>query len=246
MTAHIKTKIEDSTLVVTIDRPEAKNALSLAMYRELTAALIELDANPSLTNCILYGSEQCFTAGNDLKDFLSGGKLNRQHPTVELLYQLATTEKPIIAAVAGPAIGIGTTLLLHCDLVVAAENSIFQLPFARLGLCPEGASSLLLPSLIGQQKAFELLVLGERFDGKEAKAMGMVNKLVEQGSTLSIAQEYADKLAKLPQQAVVSSKALIRADEEKVKARLAIELTQFQTLMDSEEAQQIINQFFRK
>ncbi len=246
MTAHIKTKIEDSTLVVTIDRPEAKNALSLAMYRELTAALIELDANPSLTNCILYGSEQCFTAGNDLKDFLSGGKLNRQHPTVELLYQLATTEKPIIAAVAGPAIGIGTTLLLHCDLVVAAENSIFQLPFARLGLCPEGASSLLLPNLIGQQKAFELLVLGERFDGKEAKAMGMVNKLVEQGSTLSIAREYADKLAKLPQQAVVSSKALIRADEEKVKARLAIELTQFQTLMDSEEAQQIINQFFQK
>lgn len=245
MQGTVKTEVTNSTLVIQLDRLSAKNALSLSMYRQLTAALIQLDQDPNLTSAVIYGSEQCFTAGNDLKDFLSGGELNRNHPTVELLYQLAETKKPLIAAVAGPAIGIGTTMLLHCDLVVASTNSIFQLPFAKLGLCPEAASSYLLPSKVGHQVAFELLVLGERFDAVKAESLGLVNKVVAEDTCLEQATIYAEQIAKLPADAVTSSKALMRSDKDKTEQILKLELAQFQRLMDSEEATQIISSFFK-
>ncbi len=246
MTSHINLETRDSTLIITMARAEAKNALSLTMYSELTNALAQLDQDPQLTSAIIYGSEQCFTAGNDLKDFLAGGELNRSHPTVQFLYQLVATKKPIIAAVAGAAIGIGTTMLLHCDLVVAGDNSVFQLPFCRLGLCPEAASSLLLPNLVGHQKAFELLVLGEKFDVETGKTFGLVNKVVEPELVLTNAIGYAEQLSQMPLDAVVTSKSLMRADKEKTEALLAIELEQFQRLMDSDDAKAIIGSFFNR
>lgn len=246
MLGTVNTQVKDSTLLIQIDRLEAKNALSLSMYRQLTVALKQLDEDPKLTAAVVYGSEQCFSAGNDLKDFLSGGELNRDHPTVQLLYQLVATKKPIIAAVAGPAIGIGTTMLLHCDLVVASENALFQLPFAKLGLCPEAASSYLLPKQVGHQTAFELLVLGERFNAIKAQQLGFVNKVVGEGECLTEALSYADKIAELPAAAVASSKSLMRSNTEQVEKMLALELIEFQRLMDSEEAKQIISSFFKR
>lgn len=246
MTSHINLETRSSTLIIRMARGEAKNALSLNMYSELTSALVQLDQDSKLTSAIVYGSEQCFTSGNDLKDFLVGGELNRSHPTVQFLYQLVTTKKPIIAAVAGPAIGIGTTMLLHCDLVVAGDNSVFQLPFCRLGLCPEAASSLLLPNLVGHQKAFELLVLGEKFDVKASQSFGLVNKVVAPELVLANALEFAEQLAQMPLDAVVTSKRLMRTDKSKTQDLLALELAQFQRLMDSDEAKTIIGSFFNR
>lgn len=246
MQGTVNTEIKNSTLVIQLDRLAAKNALSLSMYRQLTAALVKLDEDPNLTSAVIYGSEDCFSAGNDLKDFLTGGELNRQHPTVELLYQFVATKKTVIAAVAGPAIGIGTTMLLHCDLVVASENTIFQLPFAKLGLCPEAASSYLLPTKVGHQTAFELLVLGERFDAVKAEQIGLINKTVKEGSCFSEAMVYADKIANLPNEAVVTSKSLMKHEQDRIEKMLNLELNEFQRLMDSEEAKQIISSFFKR
>lgn len=246
MSQQIQTQVSGSTLIITIARPEAKNALSLAMYQSLTQALRQFDQDDKLTSAIVYGSEQCFTAGNDLKDFLAGGELNHQHPTVQFLHQLVRTEKPLIAAVAGPAIGIGTTMLLHCDLVVASENSVFQLPFSKLGLCPEAASSALLPKQIGRQLAFELLVLGNRFDAVTGKELGLINSKVEEGEALTKAMEYAEQLSKLPLDAVKTSKRLINEDKDRIANIIDIELTQFQRLMDSSETKSIIANFFKR
>lgn len=246
MTDHISCSIEGTTLVIRLNRLQAKNALSLAMYRKLTQALQQLDDTEQLTSAVIVGSEQCFSAGNDLKDFLAGGELNREHPTVAFLHQLALTQKPIIAAVAGPAIGIGTTMLLHCDLVVAASNSVLQMPFAKLGLCPEAASSVLLTKQIGYQQAFELMVLGSKFDAQQAFDLGLLNKVVEPGQVEQAAMLYAEQLAQLPTDAVQTSKALMKSDKAKVQNIIEMELKEFQRLLDSEQTKQIISGFFAR
>lgn len=245
MSEHILSRVENSTLIISINRPEAKNALSLSMYQSLTQALKDYQQDDNLKSAIFYGSESCFTAGNDLKDFLSSGELNRDHPTVQFLYEIANCQKPLIAAVAGPAIGIGTTLLMHCDLVVAADNTVFQLPFSQLGVCPELASSLLLPKMVGYQQAFELLVLGERFDAQKALELGLINK-VSDDNVLDGALDYANKLAKLPASSVMASKSLIRSDVKQVNETIEKELAEFQRLLDGDEAQRIIANFFKR
>lgn len=245
MSQHILSRVENSTLIITLNRPEAKNALSLSMYQMLTQILKDYQQDDNLKSAIFYGSEECFTAGNDLKDFLSSGELNKEHPTVQFLYEIANCKKPLIAAVAGPAIGIGTTLLMHCDLVVAANNTVFQLPFSQLGVCPELASSLLLPKLAGYQQAFELLVLGERFDAQTAVQIGLINKVTE-NNVLDEALDYGNKLAKLPAGSVMASKSLIRSDMKQVNETIEKELAEFQRLLDGDEAQQIIANFFKR
>lgn len=244
---HIITSVDNKVLTITLSRESAKNALSLEMYAQLTSALKELDENPDLSVAIIRGSEQCFTAGNDLNDFLAGGALNRQHPTVEFLYQIAETKKPIIAAVAGPAIGIGTTMLLHCDLVYAADNSVFQLPFAQLGLCPEAACSEILPRLAGHTKAFELVVLGERFNAQDAQDIGLVNKHCSPEQLNDVALESAKRMVKLPLDAVMTSKALLKAtNQQNIASAIEGELAQFERLLNSEQSQNIIASFFSK
>ena len=243
---HISTKIEHATLFIHINRPEAKNALSCQMYQQLTDALIEYEQNGSLKAAVFYGSDTCFTAGNDLKDFMASGELNTEHPTVKFLYQIANCKKPLIAAVAGPAIGIGTTLLLHCDLVVAADNAIFQLPFAQLGLCPELASSVLLPKLVGYQQSFELLVLGDKFNAEKALSSGFVNKITSSDNIIGQAKEWALKLSKLPAGAVQTSKSLIRSESVLINKTIETELAGFQRLLNGEDAQTIIGNFFKR
>ncbi|GHB62013.1 enoyl-CoA hydratase [Psychrosphaera saromensis] len=244
---HIITSVTDSILTITIARESAKNALSLNMYSQLTAALQQLDDDPTISVAIITGGENCFTAGNDLKDFLAGGALNEQHPTVQFLYQIASTKKPIIAAVAGPAIGIGTTMLLHCDLVYAADNTIFQLPFAQLGLCPEAACSEMLPRITGHVKAFEMVVLGDRFSANDALEIGLINKVCSSDTLLSLAVETATRITKLPENAVSTSKSLLKSNtQERVLNTIKAELTQFEMLLNSEQSQKIISSFFSK
>lgn len=232
---------------ISINRPEKKNALSQQMYRELTLALQQAQQDESVKVVLLTGTDSCFSAGNDLQDFLGAGELNAQHPTVQFLYALAKFTKPLVAAVAGLAIGIGTTALLHCDLVYAADNARFQLPFTQLGLCPEAASSVLLPNVAGYQRAAQYLLLGEAFDAVAALSMGMVNQVVSPAQLMALARQKAEQLATLPADAVQSSKALLKRTQiAHTIETIAAELVQFQRLLHGSESQARIAAFFKR
>ena len=163
MNEQIAYQSADGVAQIRIDRPDKKNALTAAMYTGLVEAFLRAEADPAVRVLLLCGSETCFTAGNDLQDFMNKPPRDDSSPTIRFLKQLPATHKPLIAAVAGPAVGIGTTMLLHCDLVYADPNTRFQLPFVTLGLCPEAASSFLLPQIVGYPRAAELLLLGDPF-----------------------------------------------------------------------------------
>lgn len=245
--AHIRKQHNSGVLELAINRPEKKNALSQQMYRDLTASLIEASEDDSIKVVLLTGTQSCFSAGNDLQDFLSAGELNRQHPTVQFLYQLASFKKPVVAAVSGLAIGIGTTALLHCDLVYASDSARFALPFTQLGLCPEAGSSVLLPNLAGYQRAAQFLLLGDAFDAAQALQMGMVNQISNDADVLALARQNAGRLAALPADAVVSSKALLKQNQLPLTLEaIATELMQFQRLLNSETCQHRIQAFFKR
>ncbi|WP_240221849.1 enoyl-CoA hydratase [Rheinheimera hassiensis] len=234
-------------LQLSLNRPQKKNALSQQMYRDLNSALMQAATDPAIKVVLLQGSTDCFSAGNDLQDFIGAGELNSQHPTVQFLYILAQFPKPVVAAVGGLAIGIGTTVLLHCDLVYAADNARFQLPFTQLGLCPEAGSSVLLPNLAGYQRAAQYLLLGEAFGAAEAAQMGLVNQVVTNTEVCALALEKALKLAALPADAVQSSKALLKRNAQPLTLEtIATELVQFQRLLNSDECQQRIAAFFQR
>jgi len=238
---------EQGVLTLTLARPEKKNALSATMYQQLSAALTQASNDDSIRVVLLTGSDNCFCAGNDLVDFLAGGSLNHEHPTVQFLHILSQFDKPLIAAVAGLAIGIGTTALLHCDLVYATADARFQLPFTALGLCPEAASSLLLPRLIGYQRAAQYLLLGEAFDGEQALQMGLVNQLATADALLALAQQKARQLAALPAQAVQQSKRLLKQPmQQQVQHVLHQELAEFEQLLHSADCKAALNRFFSR
>ena len=243
----VEQQLQDGVLGLTLLRPDKKNALNQQMYQQLADALKQAAQDDQVKVVLLQGQDNCFTAGNDLQDFMGGGELNQQHPTVRFLYQLAEFPKPIVAAVAGLAIGIGTTALLHCELVYATADTRFQLPFTKLGLCPEAASSLLLPQLIGYHRACEYLLLAEPFDGLEAERMGLVNRLLPEAELLNFAWQKARQLAAMPTQAIQSSKRLLKASQrEALQYTLREELNEFQQLLQSDACQQAVQQFFQK
>ena len=234
-------------LTLTLNRPEKKNALSSAMYLQLTQALRDAQAETSIHVIVLRGQADCFCAGNDLADFVAAGALNADHPTVMFLHQLSQCTKPVIAAVAGLAIGIGTTALLHCDLVYAAPDCRFQMPFTALGLCPEAASSLLLPKLVGYQKAAQYLLLGDAFGSEEAERFGLVNQVVSNAELFTLAAEKAAKLASLPAEAVMQSKKILRQPQQQlVQQVLHQELAVFEHLLQTDTCQQALERFFQR
>src|SRR5690606_29760757 len=159
------------------NRPERKNALSLAMYAALADAIDYANRDPDIRVLLCKGGDEIFTSGNDLLDFMSEPEIHDQHPVVRFMRALSGSAKPVVASVRGSAIGIGTTMLLHCDLVYAADNARLQLPFVNLGLCPEYASSFLLPQMVGHVRASELLLLGEAFSAAQALSLGIVNAI---------------------------------------------------------------------
>jgi len=205
----ILSDLQNNVLTITLNRFDKKNALNSEMYYEL-CTLLQKAKNDSHIHCVLIqGNEQCFCAGNDLADFLKHAN-DDELAAFAFVKELATFNKPIVAAVAGPAVGIGTTLLLHCDMVFTTENAKLKLPFTQLGLCPEAASSILLSNRVGHNKAFELLVLGNLFSGKQAVEIGIANHCCEPETLLASAKNCAEAIAALPTDATQTSRFLMK------------------------------------
>ena len=226
----------DGVLAITINRPAKKNALTLAMYTQLGDLLTAAAKDDTVKVVTLCGDNECFSAGNDLGDFVGAGALDENHPVVKFLLTISQFEKPIIAGVAGPAVGIGTTLLFHCDLIYAATNARFQLPFALLGLCPEGASSYLMPKMMGRAKATELLMFGEPVDAHKAENLNLITGVVEEGSVVEYVATRAAQLAGLPYESVLQTKRLM-GEAEKINQVLRDEVKAFDRLLNSKATQ---------
>jgi enoyl-CoA hydratase/carnithine racemase len=237
----------DGVMAIGLNRPDKKNAITPAMYQQMAVALGEAETDPTVRAILLHGSESIFSAGNDLEDFMKTPPSATDAPVFQFLRRLSTASKPVVAAVAGPAVGIGTTLLLHCDLVYAAENARFSLPFAQLGLCPEAASSLLLPRLAGYQRAAEKLLLGEVFDAREAADMGIVNRILPLAQLKDFALQQARKLASLPASSLRVTKALMKgAGADAIDARMVEEAGHFGAMLRAPEAREAFTAFFAK
>lgn len=243
----ITTSVKAGVLTLSMQRPEKKNALNLSMYTQLTKALQNAEHDSQINVVVLQGSASCFTSGNDLKDFLAAGPLDEEHPVVQFLYTVAAFPKPLLAAVAGLAIGIGTTVLLHCDLVYATADCRFQMPFTLLGLCPEAASSLLLPQIAGYQRAAQYLLLAEPFTAQQAAQFGLVNEIVSNEQLLAYAATKAEQLAALPALAVQRSKALLKAPQlQQVQQTIKNELIDFGQLLNTDTCRQRLQAFFSR
>ncbi|HLT48503.1 MAG TPA: enoyl-CoA hydratase [Rubricoccaceae bacterium] len=243
----VQAAIEGGILRLTLARPEKKNALTRAMYEALTAALDAARDDRAVRVVVLAGSGGSFTAGNDLTDFLNDPPTGEDSPVFRFLRAVSTFPKPLLAAVEGPAVGVGTTVLLHCDLVYAAPTARFRLPFVALGLVPEAASSLLLPRTVGPKRAAELLFFGEPFSADEAFQFGLVNAVVAEGELEARVLARARDLAAKPPAAVRLTKALLRAPQaEAVAATLREEAAHFVDRLGSSEAQEALTAFLEK
>lgn len=245
MTQTVRVEDADGIREITLARPARKNALDVAMYEALVAALLGVDEDDTVRAVILRGEGPAFCAGNDLHDFLANPPNGPSSPVMRFLAVLVHLRTPLIAAVRGPAIGIGTTVLLHCDLAFAAPDARFQLPFARLGLVPEAGSSHLLPRLIGHQRAFARLVLGAPFGAEEALADGLISGIASDPE--AAAREAAAQVAALPPEAVRASKALLRTSPDLALAdAVAAEGQVFIERLASPELQQAVAAFFAR
>ncbi|WP_087720743.1 enoyl-CoA hydratase/isomerase family protein [Salinicola salarius] len=232
-----------------LNRPDKKNALTEAMYNELSAKVREADRDETVGAIVLSGAGDCFTTGNDILDFRERVQDPAPRPSagLDFIEQLMNCETPVIAAVKGLAIGIGTTLLMHCDFVVAARSAIFRTPFVDLGLCPEAASSFLMPLMVGYRKASELLLLGEALDADTALRCDLVNRVVEDEALEATALEMARSLAAKPRESVLLSKALMRrAWAARVKDTLEFERDHFGERLKSEDCQTALARFLER
>jgi enoyl-CoA hydratase/carnithine racemase len=241
MTDHVTVNDHDATRVITMRRPDKKNALTPDMYRTISKAIDSAQQDPAIRCLIMTGSAGVFTAGNDLKEFLDIGTAAGDTALTSMgaeafLQSLLHNAKPLVAAVEGLAIGIGTTMMFHCDYVVASKTAMFSTPFVELGLTPEGASSLLAPHLLGHQRAFAMLVMGRALDGEEAQQAGFVNEVVAAGHAETEARKVAREICALPAEAVAISKRLLRLPPRMIEERLALEGKHFIEQMKSDEA----------
>ncbi len=246
MSQHIRVQDQSGVRTIAFARPEKKNAITREMYARLVSALNEAQENPEIKVVLFTGMGDVFTAGNDLGDFASAPPTGGDAPVFQLLNLLPVFKKPMLAAVPGIAIGIGTTLLLHCDLVYASESATFKMPFVDLGLVPEAGSSQILPAMLGHTKAAELLLLGESFDAHTACALNIVNKVLPAAELLSFARGKAKILAAKPTEALIASKALMKRAPESLVERVNFEAKIFAERLQSEEAKAIFAAFFAK
>jgi enoyl-CoA hydratase/carnithine racemase len=237
---------EKGIISISFNRPGKKNAITAAMYQAMADALQDAEGDPSVRVIIIAGSSEIFTAGNDLEDFLNNPAQGHDTPVARFMRQLSGASKPVIAAVSGAAIGIGSTLLLHCDLVYAAENARFSMPFAQLGLCPEFSSSLLLPQMVGHHRAAEKLMLGEFFSAEEACGMGLVNRVLPAAELASFVRAQAEKLAALPAASLRTTKHLMKGNQAPVEERMKEEGRLFGELLVTREAKEAFSAFLEK
>ncbi|WP_454848413.1 crotonase/enoyl-CoA hydratase family protein [Rhizobium binxianense] len=234
-------------LLVRFNRPEKKNAITRAMYRTMADALTDANGDAEIRAVAFLGTEGCFSAGNDMNDFLTaamGGSMGRD--VVDFLHALVRAEKPVVSGVDGLAIGVGTTLHLHCDLTIASSRSQFRTPFVDLALVPEAASSLVAPRLMGHQRAFALLAAGETFSAEEAKDAGLVWKVAASGEIDALTLATAARLAAKPPEALRIARDLIRGDREEIIARIDEEARHFAERLKSAEARAAFEAFMRR
>ncbi|KXF78400.1 enoyl-CoA hydratase [Paramesorhizobium deserti] len=247
MSEHIKIERSGAVQIIRIARPEKKNALTRAMYATMAEALRAGDADEAIRVHVILGQPGAFSAGNDMQDFMAaamGGTMGNE--VLDFLGALSTTKKPVVSGVDGLAIGIGTTIHLHCDLTFATPQSLFRTPFVDLGLVPEAASSLIAPRLMGYQKAFALLALGEGFSAEAAREAGIVHRIVEPEKLEPAVLEAAQAIAARPPEAMQLTKALLRASDEPVGERIAREAKHFAERLTSQEAREAVTAFLTK
>lgn len=233
---------------IEFNRPEKKNAITSAMYRIMSDAITDAENDATVRAILIVGKPEVFTAGNDLEDFMKhSATLTEDSEVIRFMRALGSASKPVVAAVAGAAVGIGTTLLMHCDLVYAADNARFSLPFAQLGLCPEFASSLLLPQIAGYPRAAEKLMLGEAFSATEAREMGLVSRVVPAVELEEFAQTQAARLAALPASSLRVTKRLMKQSQaDAIQARMREENWHFGQMLNAAEAKEAFTAFFEK
>lgn len=239
---------ERGLLTLRINRLEKKNALTRAMYSQLAEGLRLADSDPEINAVLITGGAECFTAGNDIFDFLQQPPSILDSPVYHFMLNLLECRKPVIAAVAGAAVGIGTTMLLHCDLVYVSTDARLRMPFVNLGLCPEFGSSLILPRMLGHAKAAELLLLGEGFSGEQAAAWGIATEALGSGeAVLAKAREMALRFESLPPEAVRISKQLMKApDRGQLRKVIEEEGALFTQRLRSPEAMAALSAFIKR
>lgn len=246
MTDAVVTTRRGAVLELRLNRPEKKNALTRAMYDAMADGFAAADTDPAIRVVLLTGTGDSFTSGNDIQDFQARSGSGADSAASRFLPTLSTMQTPLVAAVNGAAVGVGTTMLAHCDLIVAARSARFVMPFTRLGLVPEAGSSLLFPGLLGVQRASALLLLGEPMDAATALQWGFVNQVVDDADLLDTARALADRLAALPPEAVRLTKRLIRHGTPDLAGRIEEELRLFRERLASPEAREAFAAFMEK
>lgn len=244
--SHIKIVQQQHCLTISMDRVERKNSLTFAMYQQMADAIIQAEQDDEIRVILIKGEGDCFTAGNDLSDFASVSENAALGQTVRFMKALMNCTKPVVAQVHGLAVGIGTTMLLHCDLVYCEKNTQFVLPFINLALVPEYAASYLLPRLAGHRKAAEWLMLGEPFSANQAEQFGLVNQSLDTQMLTKHVNQVIAKLVSKPRQAMRSTKALMKSDSDNVMTHMDEELDIFIQQLESEAAKEAFNAFLQK
>jgi len=246
--AHVEVERCDAVLHIIMNRPDKKNALTADMYAALSDAVERGDADPQIRVLLLYSRGDAFTAGNDLEDFMSKPwKGQAIPPAVRFMRAVADARKPVVAAVQGSAIGIGTTILLHCDLVYASEDATFRMPFIDLGIVPEAGSTVLFPLLIGRQRSSELFMLGVPFAAERARELGLVNGVVKREALLTTASNAAQQLSEKPQKALLACKELMkRTHKAEVDRAFREEVAVISEHLDSPETKEALSRFLQR
>ena len=246
-TDQIQSELCEGILTLRINRPDKKNALNLAMYQALADGLKQADRDDSVRVILICGSDDCFTSGNDLADFLNTPPTGPESPVMQFLFAISEARKPVVAAVNGLAVGVGVTMLLHCDLAYAGSGATFQMPFVNLGLCPEAGSTQLLPRIMGHQRAAELLLLGEAFNADKAHSVGIVTEVCPDGDVQAYARKKALQLAAQPAAAVRLAKSLLKRDyAHQLRETIIEEGTQFVARLKSPEAAEALQAFMQR
>jgi enoyl-CoA hydratase/carnithine racemase len=247
MSRLIRAETDSGVLELSIDRPESKNAITSEMYSDLAQKLRDADVSPEVKAIILTGAEGIFTAGNDIQDFVASPPVTDDAPVWSFFRSLMNVRQPVIAAVDGAAIGIGTTMLLHADFVYATRRSVFAMPFTSLGITPEGAASVLLPLFVGRVKASDLLLCGSRISAEEALSLGLLNAVVDPDDLRPTAHERARQLASLPPDAVQRTKRLLKEGLGSLVARQFVsEQQSMYATVTSQTAKQAFARFLKK
>ncbi len=247
MSQDILSHTEDGILTLTFNRVEKKNSITAAMYQQLADALAAAKDDAAIRVVVFQGHEAIFSAGNDLGEFLNAPPAGGNSPVYQFLAQISQFPKPLLAAVCGPAVGIGTTLLLHCDLVIAGDNAAFSMPFVNLGLCPEAASSLLVPQMMGYHRAAEALLLGEPFMAEAALEIGLVNRVVPPSEATRVALQWAKKLSQKPISSLIETKRLLKKTSSvQVTERMAEEGASFGRMLREPAAKEAFTAFMAR